>query len=77
MWRSDLIIIKKNRAKRDNEIVSVDMAVWNTVRKWGKELEYGCARNWISRIVWLKAGIWKLRGTRGLFEKGRGAVLDI
>jgi hypothetical protein len=53
-------IIAKNRAKRDNETVSVDMAVCNTVRKWGEELQYGRKRNWVSRVVWLKAGIWKL-----------------
>jgi hypothetical protein len=42
-------------------------------RKWGKESyeDTNCTRNERMGIIWLKAGIWKLRGIRRGFARGR------
>jgi hypothetical protein len=41
-------------------------------REWGKEgYIVKCTRNERKGIIWCKAGIWKLRGIRGVLEKGR------
>jgi hypothetical protein len=40
--------------------------------EWGKESYIDkCKRNERMGIIWLKAGIWKLRGIRRGFERGR------
>jgi hypothetical protein len=41
-------------------------------REWARE-EYTvcCTRNQRSGLAWFKTGVWKLRGTRKRFEKGR------
>jgi hypothetical protein len=40
--------------------------------KWGKESYIDeCTRKERMGIIWLKAGIWKLRGIRRGFERGR------
>jgi hypothetical protein len=40
--------------------------------EWGKKIYiYKCTRKERMRIIWWKAGIWKLRGIRRGFERGR------
>jgi hypothetical protein len=40
--------------------------------EWGKERDIEkCTRKERMGIIWLKAGIWKLRGIRRDFERGR------
>jgi hypothetical protein len=40
--------------------------------EWGKESHIDkCTRKETMGITWLKAGIWKLRGVRRGFERGR------
>jgi hypothetical protein len=39
--------------------------------EWVRETYTGCTRNLKSGLAWFKGGIWKLRETRKVSEKGR------